>query len=130
MFQGDTLSAIWFGMAINPLCMLLRNMEYGYMIVKTKRVRINHNLYIDDLKLYGANFTHIKRLLEVVSLFSDSIGMNFGIDKCATLEVRRGKIKTTNLGTTLMNQTHIASLNAEDSYKYLGIKQALDILVA
>ncbi|XP_044760181.1 uncharacterized protein LOC123317642 [Coccinella septempunctata] len=127
VFQGDTLSAIWFCMAINPLSALLRNTEYGYVIDKQRSIRINHSLYIDDLKLYGANFEQIKRLLEIVSLFSESIGMSFGVDKCATLEVRRGKIQNTSLGTTLMNQTTIPSLNVDDSYKYLGIKQALDI---
>lgn len=127
VFQGDTLSAIWFCMAINPLSMLLRNTEYGYVIDKQRNIRVNHSLYIDDLKLYGANSEQIRGLLEIVSLFSDSIGMSFGVDKCATLEVRRGKIQNTSLGTTLMNQTTISSLNEHESYKYLGIKQALDI---
>lgn len=127
VFQGDTLSAIWFCMAINPLSALLRNTEYGYVIDKQRNIRINHSLYIDDLKLYGANFEQIRRLLEIVSLFSDSIGMSFGVDKCATLEVRRGKIRNTSLVTTLMNQITIPSLDVDDSYKYLGIKQALDI---
>lgn len=56
--------------------------------------------------------------------------MSFGVEKCATLEVRRGKIQNPNLGTTLMNQTTIPSLNIDDSYKYLGIKQALDIEIS
>lgn len=127
VFQGDTLSVVWFCMAINPLSMLLRSTDYGYIIDKARLIKINHSLYIDDLKLYGANFDQIRRLLEVVSQFSDSIGMSFGIEKCATLEVRRGKIQNTSLSTTLMNQTNIPSLKVDDSYKYLGIKQALDI---
>ncbi|XP_044760842.1 uncharacterized protein LOC123318288 [Coccinella septempunctata] len=127
VFQGDTLSAVWFCMALNPLSMLLRNTIYGYVIDKPRQVRVNHSLYIDDLKLYGANSDQLKRLLEIVSQFSDSIGMSFGVEKCATLEVIRGKVQAPNFETTLMNQTVIPSLGVGDSYKYLGIKQALDI---
>lgn len=53
--------------------------------------------------------------------------MSFGIEKCATLDVIRGKIQNERLATTLMNQTVIPSLGVGDSYKYLGVQQALDI---
>ncbi|XP_045466652.1 uncharacterized protein LOC123675347 [Harmonia axyridis] len=117
VFQGDTLSAVWFCMALNPLSMLLKNTKYGYIIDKPRQIRVNHSLYIDDLKLYGANSDQLRRLLEIVSQFSDSIGMSFGIEKCATLDVIRGKIQNERLATTLMNQTFIPSLGVGDSYK-------------
>ncbi|XP_044760187.1 uncharacterized protein LOC123317648 [Coccinella septempunctata] len=127
IFQGDTLSPIWFCMALNPLSMILNNTAFGYVIDKQRRTRINHQLYMDDLKLYAATADQLKRLLEIVSTFSDSIGMKMGIEKCATLEVKRGKIQETCMGTTLMNQITIPPLNTDDTYKYLGIRQALEI---
>ncbi|XP_045477891.1 uncharacterized protein LOC123683040 [Harmonia axyridis] len=50
-----------------------------------------------------------------------------GVEKCATLEVRRGRIQETRQTTPLMNQMTIPNLNKHDSYKYLGINQALEI---
>ncbi|XP_044760879.1 uncharacterized protein LOC123318334 [Coccinella septempunctata] len=130
IFQGDTLSPIWFCMALNPLSMLLNNTNYGYTISKQSSIRINHQLYMDDLKLYAANADQLRRMLEIVSSFSDSINMKLGVEKCATLEVKRGKIQEPKQETTLMNQIKIPSLNKDDTYKYLGIHQALDIKTA
>ncbi|XP_044758044.1 uncharacterized protein LOC123316095 [Coccinella septempunctata] len=126
IFQGDTLSCIWFCLALNPLSKLLNNTNYGYVINKQRGVRISHRLYIDDLKIYASSFEQLQRQLEIVSAFSDSIKMEIGIDKCATLEVKRGKIQKTP-STTLMNFETISALNENESYKYLGINQALDI---
>lgn len=130
IFQGDTLSPIWFCMALNLLSRLLNNTKYGYIIDKQRNLRISHHLYMDDLKLYASSPDQLRRLLEIVAAFSDSIKMQMGVDKCAMLDVRRGKIQNTEDGVTLMNATNIPALNANDSYKYLGINQALEIKIS
>ena len=64
-----------------------------------------------------------ERLLQTVKGFSDDINMNFGLDKCATAEFKRGKLtKTTS--SILDEETAIKELQQEDSYKYLGIDEA------
>ncbi|XP_044756916.1 uncharacterized protein LOC123315325 [Coccinella septempunctata] len=115
---------------MNPLSCLLRNSGYGYVIDKSRNIRVSHQLYIDDLKLYAASKDQLKRLLELVASYSDSINMQIGVEKCAVLEIRRGKIQETETNTVLMNTIAIPQLGNHESYKYLGVRQALDIKTA
>ena len=46
--------------------------------------KINHLLFMDDLKLYGKNENEIKELVSTVEVFSQDIGMEFSIKKCRT----------------------------------------------
>ena len=52
--------------------------------------KINHLLFMDDLKLYGENSSQIDSLLQKVWSYSEDIGTKFCIDKCAVLELERG----------------------------------------
>lgn len=126
IFQGDTLSPIWFCMALHPLSIILKNIRYGLVINKSSQVSIYHRLFMDDLKFDAANFEQLGRMLEIVATFSESIIMEMGVEKCAVLEVRRGKIQESK-GVTLMNNITITVLKKDESYKYLGIKQVLEI---
>ena len=46
---------------------------------------------MDDLKLYACNDFELEGLLKTVKTFSDDIGMEFGLDKCAKETFKRGK---------------------------------------
>ena len=46
---------------------------------------------MDDLKLYAASKDQLDSLVQVVRIFSQDIKMSFGLDKCAVLEMRRGR---------------------------------------
>ena len=48
---------------------------------------------MDDLKLYARKEREIDSLINTVRLFSDDIGMTFGLDKYARLVVERGDVK-------------------------------------
>jgi len=50
---------------------------------------------MDDLKLYGRNDREIESLVHTVRIFSEDIGMQFGIKKCATIKLQCGKVKHT-----------------------------------
>ena len=52
---------------------------------------INHLLFMNDLKLYSKSEKTLDFLIQTVRIFSEDIGMQFGIDKCAMLVVKRGK---------------------------------------
>jgi len=54
-----------------------------------------------------------------VQIFSEDIGMQFGIEKCATVKLQLGKIKHTK-GIVLPNAQVIREVK-EDGYKYLGV---------
>jgi hypothetical protein len=51
--------------------------------------------------------------------------MDFGIDKCAALHVKRGKITSKENMELDLSKITIPTLNIEQSYKYLGLQQTL-----
>ena len=50
IFQGDTLSPLLFILAMIPLSTLLDSLDHGHRMGKN-RGKINHLLFVDDLKL-------------------------------------------------------------------------------
>ena len=63
----------------------------GYSL-KDKKTTINHLLFMDDLKLYGKSENQIESLVNTVYMFSEDIGMEFGVKKCGVLVLKRGKM--------------------------------------
>ena len=55
------------------------------------------------------------------------IGMQFGIDKCAMLVMKKAKIMKSD-GIKLPNNKVIKSLEEGDSYKYLGVIKADEVM--
>ena len=58
----------------------------GYSLVKDM-TPINHLLFMDDLKLYGANIDQLDSLIQVVRIFLRDIKISFGLENCAVLEM-------------------------------------------
>ena len=120
IFQGDSLSPLLFIVIMLPLTLVLRKMRAGYRLAKDV-TPINHLLFMDDLKLYGANKDQLDSLIQVVRIFSQDIKMSFGLEKCAALEIRRGR-QVDSSGIDLPDDQHIGEIGKE-GYKYLGILQ-------
>ena len=78
---------------------------------------------MDDLKLYAKNKKGLDSLVQTVRIFSDDIGMEFGIDTWATLVLKRGKLTKFD-GISLPDGTVKKVLIEEAGYKYLGVIQA------
>ena len=53
--------------------------------------KINHLMYMDDIKLFEKNEKELETQIHVVSLFSKDIRMEFGIEKCAVVVMKSGK---------------------------------------
>ena len=81
---------------------------------------------MDDLKLYAKNEKGLDSLVQTVRIFSKDIGMEFGIDKCGTLVLKRGKIRKRD-GISLPDGKVMKGLIEGAGYKYLGIIQANQI---
>ena len=47
---------------------------------------------MDDLKLYAKNKKGLDSLIKTERVFTEGIGMEFEIDKCALLMMKRGKL--------------------------------------
>ena len=125
IFQGDSLSPLLFVLALIPLSLVLRKVKAGYNLGRGCGT-VNHLLFMDDLKVYGKNEKEIDILINSVRIFSQDIRMEFGINKCATIVMKRGKIKESK-GITLPDGQQIKSLEEGDGYKYLGILEAENI---
>ena len=93
IFQGDSLSPLLFVIRMIPLIHVLRKAKARYTLGGEN---INHPLFIDDLKLYGKNENKIKGLVSTVEVFSQDIGMEFGIKKCSVIIMNREKVKSTD----------------------------------
>ena len=65
-----------------PLSKLLHKAKAGYCLGDMK---ISHLLFIDDLKRFAKNKKEIDSLVSTVQLVSQSIGMQFGVQKCVAL---------------------------------------------
>ena len=125
IFQGDSLSPLLYVIAMIPMTTILRQTGLGYQTSKSA-TKISHLLYMDDLKLYGKSSNELESLLNTVRIFSTDISMEFGLEKCATLTIHKGKATHTE-GLTLSNNNTIKGLSLEESYKYLGVLQAEDV---
>ena len=125
IFQGDSLSPLLFIIAMMPLTKILRRHTAGYSLGKNE-AKLNHLLFMDDLKLYGKTDKEIESLVQTVRVFSEDISMEFGIEKCASISIKRGKVHH-HEGIRLPDGRTIQSMEEGQHYKYLGVLEADDI---
>ena len=64
---------------------------------------------MDDIKLFAKNEKELETLIHTVRMYSQDIGMKFGIEKCALLVMKSGKRHLTD-GIELPNQDKIRKL--------------------
>ena len=77
---------------------------------------------MDDLKRYAKNDDEQTGLLKTIKYFSDDIGMEFGLDKCAKATFRKGRLADSS-SIKLDVNTIIQDLEKEGTYKYLGVSE-------
>jgi len=121
IFQGDSLSPLWFVIALMPLSKMLQNTGKGYQL--RNGTKVSHLLFMDDLKLYGKSEAEAKLLAGTVHDFSRDIRMEFGLAKCASIAMKRGKMQNSE-GIVLPDNQVISGLTTDQTYKYLGILEA------
>ena len=74
-----------------PLSLILRKAKAAHEFSESKE-KINHLLFMNDLKLYSRSEKGLDSLVQTVRVFSEDIGMEFGIEKCAMLVMEKGKV--------------------------------------
>jgi hypothetical protein len=115
IYQEDSLSPLRFFLALNPLSYLTDRTNYCFSTNSNNQEiqRLRHLLYLDDIKLYVAANKQLQGLLQLTQTFSRDIKMSFGIEKCKTLSISKGKLEmkifTTENGDTMevMNEENI-----------------------
>ena len=83
-----------FMICMIPLTHVLCKTKARYTLGGGKK--INHLLFMDDLKLYGRTENEIKGLVSTTEVFSQDIGVEFGIKKCGVIIMNREKVKSTD----------------------------------
>lgn len=123
IYQGDSLSPLWFCLALNPLSHQLHNDRAGYRIKQQDNTEtiISHLIYMDDIKLYAKNDKEMKKLIDTTTIFSNDISMQFGLDKCKTVHIIKGKVQPGDY--TIDDTNTITAMEPSDLYKYLGFQQ-------
>ena len=116
IFQGDSLSPLLFCI---PLSKSINDAKLGYELEKEQ---ISHLFYMDDLEIFSKDHKSMQMCVTIVEKFSRDIGMEFGTEKCATIEMKKGKI-TRGGDIALLDGVGIQSLKTQEFYKYLGMDE-------
>ena len=90
IFQGHYFSPLLFGIVLIPLLKILKETDLRHATSRDQK--FNHLLFIDNLKLYGKSERELDSLVETIRIFSDDVGMVFGMSKCAVLVLKRKKM--------------------------------------
>ena len=122
IFKGDALSPLLLIIAMILLNHILRKCTARYKLNGLQE-KINHLMYMDDIKLFAKNEKELETLIHAVRIYSQDIGMEFGTEKCAMLVMKSGKRHMTD-GMELPNQEKIKTLGENETDKYVGILQA------
>ena len=121
-YTTRTPPPLLFIIAMMPLNHTLRKCTAGYKLSRSQE-KINHLVYMDDIKLFAKNEKELETLIHAVRIYSQDIGMEFGIEKCAMLIMKSGKRHMTD-GMELPNHDKIRTLGENETYKFLGILEA------
>ena len=113
------MSPLVFVLALIPLSLILRKAKAAYVFSGSKE-KISHHLFMGDLNLYSCNGKRLDMLVQIICVFNEDIGMEFGIEKCEMLVIEKGEIVKL-VSIELLDSKVIKSLQEGESYKYLGI---------
>ena len=108
-----------------PLDHILRQCTAGYKFSRSQE-KINHLMFMDDIKLFAKTEKELETLIHAVRIYSQDIGMEFGIEEYVMLVMKSGKRHLTD-GMELRNHDKIKTLAENETYKFLGISEAFTI---
>ena len=78
---------------------------------------------MNDIKQLAKNEKELETQTQVLRIYSDDIGMEFGLEKCAMQIMKSGKRHMTE-EIEIPNQGKIRTLRVIETYKYLGMLEA------
>ena len=96
-----------------------RLIQSSYIIRKNQLPNVHGQHQAKNAK----NENKLESLIQTVKIYSDDIGMEFGIERCAMLIMKSGKWQKVE-GIELPNKDTIRTLGEKETYKYLGILEA------
>jgi hypothetical protein len=105
-----------------PLTEQLNRLNTGYEEHTTK-TKISHLLSMDNLKLIAKSEAEFQSQIQAVKTFRDDIHMEFGLEKCAKITFKRGKLISLQ-NIVIDNNREIQELEQGKTYKYLGTEES------
>ena len=78
---------------------------------------------MDDVKVFVKNEKELENLIQIIRIFSQDIGIKFGIDKY-TMLIMKTEERVSVEGIELQNQGCIRMFGEKENYKYLEIFKA------
>ena len=82
-------------------------------------------LWMILIKLYGKNEREIELLVQTVRIYSEDIAIEFGIQKCACIILKRGKTTSFDGINLPAEEGEISTLEQGEGFKYLGVLEEL-----
>ena len=73
IFQGDSLSSPLVRIRLNLFSNMLEKTQYGYQF--KSGIKINHLLYMNEIKLFAKKKRYIDSLIHLTQVYSNDIGM-------------------------------------------------------
>jgi hypothetical protein len=67
--------------------------DCGYQEHRAER-KISHLLYVDGWKLLGRSEDNLGKEIKIVKAISQDINMKFGIEKCARICLKTGRVQS------------------------------------
>ena len=120
IFQGDSQSPLLFVLSMVPLSLILKNVnpccKWG-----NEEYKLNHLLFMDDLKLYAKSEEQTNTLVRTMYVFNTNMDMEFGMKKCGILTMKRGKIIKSE-GIKLPD-SEMMKQAGQEGYTYLGVTE-------
>ena len=113
IFQGDALPPLLFVIVMIPLNHILRKCTAEYKLSKSQE-KINHLMYMDDIKLFAKNEKELETLIHAVRIYSQDVGMEFVRGKCA-MQVMKSSKRHLMDGRELPNQEKIITLREKET---------------
>ena len=122
ILQGDTISGDLYTLSTNPVSWELRRYD-GYKLSKPIIESVSHSLFMDDLKTYSKSSKEMCNMLSEVKEKMHDAGLNWNNKKCKAIEIRRGKLDTSQKELVLLDGTKVEYLQSEQDYKFLGVPE-------
>ena len=108
-------------LSLNPIAWYLRSTE-GYKLSHAPDRKITHVLFVDDLKTHHRSEQKAATVASKLKKMFSDIGLEWGINKCAAIHMKRGKLVTNDNNTEMpvSKDCSIPVIGNEDHYKFQG----------